>query len=368
MSEQSSNQDPALQGQAVIAERVSEQLTWLNQAAEIVGGPGAKPDEVFDQPPQERRTARTPNWTPEQEAGVREIAHRFGYGAEHNVPSGLPGGVLIAEGGLAWKIAAEAAAFEDEAGPRELLFAGSPHRVLHEDEHEFLDKRLGLTLPEYATEYDLAHLFARRQAGEPGGQEQVLNFGYELTEGNPTVQQPTGQLVFIGETSKGQSVQLLKVEGAVAPEDESKPPAYRPGPGELMRIMADVTALQGRKQEPIGLATSNSYASRLVDTISAGIKHGGRQFGVAMYGRRTLAEIKGTPIQPATPELNQLPGELRETYDKLQDLSRMLKPKTVQETVDDTEPHPFDPQGHVGDTGATPAPGSVEDDLLNPPQ
>jgi hypothetical protein len=322
MSERSAGQDPTLQNRAAIAERVGEQLGWLNQAAEIIGGPDARVEDVFDRPPEERRTAPTPDWTPEQAANVREIAHRLGYGAEHNVSSGLPGGILIAEGGLAWKIAAEAAAFEDETGPRTLLFAGSPHRVLREDEHEFLSQRLGVTLSGDATEYDLAGLFAERQADKTSGQREILHFGYETTEGNPTVHRSTGQLVYVGETSKSQSVQLLKVEGRVDPEDGSKI-IHKPKPVGLMRFMADVSALQGNKQESIGLVTSSTYASRVVDAVRAGISHGGRQFGVAMYGRQTLADIKGVPLQPDSP-LNQLPGDLRETYDKLQALAKML--------------------------------------------
>jgi hypothetical protein len=76
MSETNRDQDP----RAAIAEKVNERLGWLNQAAEIIGGPGATIEDTFDLPPQVRQEAPEPNWTQEQISGVREIAHRFGYG------------------------------------------------------------------------------------------------------------------------------------------------------------------------------------------------------------------------------------------------------------------------------------------------
>ena len=81
MTEQFSDQDPQQQLRAALAERVTEQLAWLNEAAEIVGGPGALVVEVFDVPLEVRNDSPMPDWTEEQVEKERAIGRRFGYGA-----------------------------------------------------------------------------------------------------------------------------------------------------------------------------------------------------------------------------------------------------------------------------------------------
>lgn len=304
-----------------IAERIIEQLSWLNQAAEIVGGSGATVEKTFDVPPQVRQEAPAPKWSEEQIASIREIAHRFGYGAEHDVPSGVYGGARITEGGLAWKIASEVEALKREEGLETIVFAGSPYRSIKDEERAFIAERYEVELPEDATEYDLAHFFAQRQSSRLADQPVAVAFGYKIAQGNSTVNENTGQLVHVGETSAGQVVQLLRVDREVY-EEEGKPKyRFQPDSAALMGFIADVMEAQGQVGG-VALITSNTYASRQHDAIRTGLTRG-REFGVAMYGRATIAAVRGIDMLPDSP-LNQLPGDLRVTYEKLQQLQLEL--------------------------------------------
>lgn len=328
MSEkQDYNQEPKAQTRALIGERVSEQLRWLNEAAEVIGGPNASIPAVFDLPPEVRDDAPMPDWTPEQTERIREIGQRFGYGAEQTVSSGLTGGVRIAEGGKVWKMMAEAEAFNDEKSPDSLIFAGSPYRNLGEDEKTFIEDKFG---PESVsaqideTEYDIAIMLAKKQAdGVLLDRPVIASFGYDISEGNPTINQPTGQLIKIGETSSGQAVQVLRVDRDIYDGSKYR---YQPDSAGLMKFMADVLTAQGKASDPVALVTSSTYASRQVDAIRSGLDSG-HEFGVAMYGRSVIQAL-GASTPPEMP-LNHLPGDLRITYDKLHQLRIELQTGSI---------------------------------------
>lgn len=301
-----------------IREKVAEQLDRIINLAEYISGKDPWVENVFTSPPEVRADAPEPTWSDDQIAKAREVAHSFGYGAEANVASGLNGGVRIVEGGLAWKIAAEAVAAEEDGDPSRIIFAGSPYRILREDEIAFIQKRYEVSLASTATEYDSARLAAKSQASTLYDEETALPFGYEIAASNPTTQVTTGQLSGIGTTEKGQEVQLLRVDREVYEEDDIPKYRHQPASEALMRFVADVLAAEGKHDDPVGLITSSTYASRLPNAIRVGLNNG-RQFGVAMYGRATLAEVKDESIAPDSP-LNQLPGDLRVMYDNLRKL------------------------------------------------
>ncbi|HEY5152374.1 MAG TPA: hypothetical protein VII55_00195 [Candidatus Saccharimonadales bacterium] len=323
---QPSDQDPQQQLRAALSERVREQLSWLNAAAEVVGGQGALVVDVFDVPPPVRDDAPMPDWTHEQTEEERTIGRRFGYGAVETVQSGLQGGVRKKEGGKVWKLLAEDVAVEAEAADT-LVYSGSPDRSLGEDEHEYLrehEEELGASFGDETTEYDFQAFLARRRAdGKLLDEPLVLPFGYAVSDGNPTVFEPTGQLLQMGETSKGQSVQLLRVDREDYKDEGGKPKfRHRPDSSKLMGFLADVLEAQGKPDDPVAVVTSGTYASRQVDAMIAGLSHN-RQFGVVMYGRSVLAAL-GAPV-PAELPLNQLPGELRLRHDKLLQLQTELE-------------------------------------------
>lgn len=323
MSERlNSDQDPQFRLKVAVAEKATEQLGWLNEAAQVVGGPEAKPADVFDLPPEVRNDAPMPDLSPEQEEAIREVAQRFGYGAKENVPSGLTGAVCVAEGGKIWKMMAEAEAMKGEDNPRRYVFAGSPYRQLGADEHKFMKEVVGEELPENATEYDAAYWLALRQTDKKVPIDPVvLHFGYEVSEGNPPVYEATGQLIHVGQTEQAVPVEVLRIDREVYEEDGKSKYRFQPAPDRVMGFMSEVLAAQGDREAkvPVAYMTSNTYASRVVDAIRAGIREG-RQFGVSMYGRNTILGL-GAPAPKETP-LNQLPGDLRITHDNLQQLLR----------------------------------------------
>lgn len=302
-----------------IEARVHEQIGQIENLAVAIGGEGSSVEDVFPEPPEVRQDAPRPEWTEEQIAAAREVAHGFGFGAEQDVSTDTHAAAVILEGGLAWKLAAEAAALNNE-DPGTVIFAGSPHRVLREDEHEFVRDRLGGTLKDGATEYDLAKFFANSFVG--GREERDLGFGYQVAKDNNTVEGDTGQLLQVGEL-EGQDVLLLRVDRENYTDEEGNMKYNQPDSAALMRFVGDVMTRCGDEETPVGLITSNTYASRTPDATRAGLKNG-RLFAVGMYGRRTLAGVKGTEMTNDSP-LEQLPGDLWMLHYKLQALKSELQ-------------------------------------------
>lgn len=307
--------------------RIDQGLRWLIEAAEIVGGKGSMPndDTVFPLPPEVRRDAPDPGWDKAQVKGAQTVAANFGYGALEDKPTGLDGGIYIAEGGLAWKIAAELRLFQNEKHPRALHIAGSQHRgPLSQAEHSFTQDKLGRLLGAGGNEYHLARSFTGELPKMHTGLPEVLHFGYEVADGNKLVREPTGQFTHIGHSEHGYAVGTIRVDRENFIDDEGKP-AYRfqPTPERLMGLVHEILVLQGNLTAPIGYLTSHRYASRVPDAWLAGLKHG-RRFEVGMYGQKTLAKVKGVEVD-ADQEINQLPGDLRVMWEKLH---------ALQDTVD----------------------------------
>src|SRR4051812_30743184 len=110
---------------------------WLADAVELVtGSREGNPLDVFPQSTEVRRDAPGLDLTEEQESSFREIAGRFGIGGEMDVTSAAECHVL--EGGLAWKIEAEAA---NISSAREIVFSGWPGRIIGQPEVEHIQRK-----------------------------------------------------------------------------------------------------------------------------------------------------------------------------------------------------------------------------------
>lgn len=314
---------------------VAEGLERIGRAAELLGGDGSGPHEdVLPRPMRTpggaREDAEEPVLDPTDEACLREEAGWFGIGSERDVTfedAGIPSGyACMKEGGLLWKMWAEQQI--DDADALVYVHAGSSHRAIRDQERDFAMKRLGVRRGQIGnTELDAAELVARLHPNFiPLDTPQVLPYGYDIQENFKVTQNPTGQLVQIG-TRNQKPVIMLRVDREVY-TDEAGKPGYRnqPDTASLMGIIADVLTLQGDNETAVGLVTSNLYASRVPGAIRAGLVRG-RQFGVAMYGRATLAEIKGEPMLP-TP-LKQIPGELGVLYDQLRELEVVIQGRSA---------------------------------------
>jgi hypothetical protein len=132
------------------------------------------------------------------------------------------------------------------------------------------------------------------------------------------IEQKTGQLTQIG-TENGAPVYMIRVdrEDFVNEQGESK---YRqPDSAALLGIMDQILSAQGQTEQSLGLITSNTYASRALDVVRAGLSSG-RNYFVGMYGRQTLATIKGEEVSAPT-AINQIPGELHVIAGKLMQLT-----------------------------------------------
>jgi hypothetical protein len=268
----------------------------------------------------------------------------------------------------------DAAAAEPPAQVTEVVYAGTPNRPIGDNERsammfdiewltgdiarippnspenradrqllELHRSRLQRLLRRGTTEYDMAQVFAQRRAtyalrdrlvaaykdNDLGGaateaelSETVLPFGYRvLSESRLEPRdEATGQLMQIG--AEG-GVRLLRVDRDSTLISMPGSNYSQPDAAAFMGFVAHVADVEGAHQDPVGFMTSNTYASRVADAIRAGLVTG-HPHGVGMYGRMTLAETKHTEVQPDTP-LNQLPGDIRSTYDKLRLLDIELR-------------------------------------------
>ncbi|MEO5627509.1 MAG: hypothetical protein ABIQ89_01315 [Candidatus Saccharimonadales bacterium] len=297
---------------------LAERTQWMGEAVEIVtGSTDGNPLEVFPEPTTPRNDSEGLPLSDTQAVQLREIAERFGIGAERDVLGTAK--IRVKEGGKAWKVEAEA-----KIGPagETIIFAGSENRKLGQDEVDYMYEKHDVEMSG-KTEYDLVRLLAEQQPDFVAQEDEVLPFGYDISNHFELIQDTTGQLVKIGEL-RGQPVMVLRVdrEDFVNEAGENK---YRnqPDSAALMSFIGDVLTACGDEESSVGLDTSTTYASRAVDTIRAGLRSD-RFFDVGMYGRQTLADVRGLPIAEPT-AINQIPGELHEFYSKMLNLQAELQ-------------------------------------------
>jgi hypothetical protein len=288
---------------------ISIRKAWVDDAVELVGGTrGTDPLMVFPESTDVRREAPGLALNVEQEKGLREIAGRFGIGGESDVTSQASHHLL--EGGLVWKIEAEAA---NVGAAETIIFSGWPARIIGDNEVEHIHKKFSTTMTG-TSEYDVARFIAERQAGfVPLEEDEVLPFGYDITNHYALLQKPTGQLVKIGD-KVGVPVLLVRVDENKNDLDERGRPK-KPDGADLLMFMGEVLSAAGDETSGVALGTSTTYASRVIDTLRAGL-HSGRFFDVSMYGRQTLADVKDMPVADPT-EIHQIPSEIHTVYSKL---------------------------------------------------
>jgi hypothetical protein len=301
---------------------VETRLAWMGDAVELVTGDrNIDPATVFELPMQDAEKARADDeglqLSGEQQAGLREIAGRFGIGGEADVRSTAK--QKIAEGAKPWKIEGEAAIGAN-------IFAGSSFRKIGADEISYMERKYGGQWTG-KTEYDVARTVAEAQESFVAlAHDEEMPFGYEITPEHAFVAEPTGklvgQLVHIGDKD-GEAVLLLRVDGEAYVDDKGKAQQRnRPDSAELMGFVAQVLTECGDETSSIGLVTSSTYASRAIDAVRVGLKFN-RMFDVGMYGRQTLADVKGEAVARPS-DINQIPGELGVVYYKLMQLQQEL--------------------------------------------
>ncbi len=306
---------------------IEQSRTWLGDAAELVGAErNAELTDIFPAAAETRDEGKAVAFVngqekelpqEEYEESLREIAGRFGIGGERDVTTDSQ--YILLEGGKPWKVEAEARIADDA---KVLIFAGSPHRKLGQDETEFLATKLSEDVQPAETEYDMVRQIAELQEGfEPLENNVTLEFGYDIHNGFSVSQNETGQFVHVG-TLQGRDVVLLRVDRENY-QDEEGNTKYRnqPDSAALMSVVSDVLTLAGDTASSVGMNTSNTYASRAIDAMRAGIRKN-RSFKVGMYGRQTLADT-GAPV-PAQTAYHQIPGELNTIATKLQQLESEL--------------------------------------------
>jgi hypothetical protein len=313
-------------------------MVWIGDAVELLGGDrDLDPTTVLEAPMQDPTQARADSEAfklretetaglseaeitdlyDQKSAKLREIAGRFGIGGEADVLSRAD--VQINEGGKVWKVEAEDAI---SAHAKTIIFAGQTVRKLGADEILYTEAKYG-PQPQEVSEFAMVRQVAEAHPRFVGLEsDEAMPFGYEVTAEHRLITEPTDQLVKIGEID-GKPVMLLRVDSESFVDDEGKTKErFRPDSAAQMLFIAQVLSACGDETSSVGMNTSNTYSSRSIDTVRAGLISG-RTFDVGMYGRQTLADIQGKPTPEPTP-LNQIPGELRVAYDKLLQLQAEL--------------------------------------------
>lgn len=289
---------------------LEEHKEWMRDALEAVGADReADPLEVFPAPTEPRDKAEGLPLSEKEKDDLRKAAGRFGIGGEVDVI--FSANTQILEGGKPWKVESEAIVAE---GASTVIFAGSPHRKIGQDEQEYIRDKYGAE-QEGDSELDMVRFLAEQQEGfESLEEDETLPFGYDIDNNHELMTKPTGQLVKIGQQN-GQSILLLRVDRENY-EDAEGNLKYRnqPDSAALMRFISGTLSTSGDETSAVGLVTSTTYASRAVDAVRAGLDSG-RNFGVSMYSRQTIADVRGLPVAEPT-AINQIPGELHAMHQK----------------------------------------------------
>ncbi|CAN5640050.1 hypothetical protein BH23PAT2_BH23PAT2_03640 [soil metagenome] len=309
-----------------IEQYIHQRTSWLTEAANIVGGPEATLVSAFMEPTEVRADSPALDLTQEQEQSLREVAGRFGLGGERDVLSFAD--VDVIEGGKPWKVIAEATISDPTAAK---IFAGSPFREIGQDETVFMQESYGLTVDDAMTEYDMVKHIARQSEGfAPLEEEEVLPFGYDIDNGFEIIQEQTEQLVKLGavqhEDGSETDVIVLRVDRRnLDIVDGLQQYSNQPDSAAIMGIVSDVLTVLGDDESSVGMVTSSTYPSRAIDAVRAGLSKG-REFRTGMYGRDTLAQVKGESVASPT-DVNQIPGELYVLNQKLTQLSEEYSKK-----------------------------------------
>ncbi len=314
--------NPSEHSRQAVEQYLQERMTWVADAVELIcGSREADPREILSEPAEVRSQSEGLKLNDEQEAKLREISGRFGIGGEADVVSYADD--QITEGGKPWKVEGEIEIAKQHA--KTLILAAAKWRDIGQDETSYMEEKLKAKAePVGKTEYDMVRQLAELQGGFVALEEdEVLPYGYDINNNYALLLEPTGQFIKIGEL-EGCPVILLSVDqNTYFDEAENKiKPRDRPDAAALMGIVSDVRSVQGDEASSVAINSSTTYASRAVDTVRAGLKRG-RSFSVGMYGRQTLADIRGLEVAEPS-EINQIPGELRVMYDKLLQLKADL--------------------------------------------
>jgi hypothetical protein len=342
MSEFPMDGDPKGAIRAEVAGLALEQMGWIETTAEMIGGDGSIVESVFPSTTGEGYDREDLGWDQDQEAAARGLGEILGFDAEQDVFSEYIGVELI-KAGKVWEMLAAS----QLAVGRTIVFSGSPHKLLQQDDKQFLAdtfrRKLAptgtltgeqeLEVNEYLesledkTEYDAAlDIAVNRVKGESSRAvvPVALPFGYELSEGNPFIKaepgkKPTGQFLYVGDDDGNQSILLMRIDGNPYFDETTQQTEYdlQPSPVRQMGIIDEIYT-ESSMLTPIVLIASSEEASSQADILQARLEYD-RRIGVSRYGRATVAAVKGESVLPVTP-LSQLVGKIGLAYDSLSKL------------------------------------------------
>jgi hypothetical protein len=265
--------------------------------------------------------------TAEQSSELRIVAAELGFARPHDLTlseQGIRGAHVIIEGGMPHKILAEAMmVLEDTpADPTTLIFSASKQVKLNEAGQASARRILGYA-PE--TEYAVAEaLLAKLPGYAPLPRPEAVTGGYEMDTDYTASTETTGQFMRIGSVGKVPVI-LMAIDRYNYVDSSTGQPRYRqPQTADVIKIVSDVSSVQGDTLLPIAFVTSATYQpSRNVAAAQAALTTG-RQVGIGTYGTQRLDEITGSSAQPKRDD--QLPGELYKMAMDVAKLKDILDP------------------------------------------
>ena len=101
---------------------------------------------------------------------------------------------------------------------------------------------------------------------------------------------------------------MLRVDREYYVDEAGKTKYRQPGTTDIIRFADGYAAAHGDDQSPIAVVTSATYQPSREVAAALASSGSERTIGVATYGTRLLAEVKGGDA-PAPAPINQLPGE-----------------------------------------------------------
>lgn len=289
--------------------------------------------DIFPESTELRDHGLPPNWNADQTTKILAAVEPLGIGRESDLTIGALGlGYPVCafiEGGQPHKIWAEVETMLVDAQDTvaRIIVSASPYRNIVDIKEQASARRQLNTDVVPENEYAVARALVETVPGFHALEhDEVLPLSYALGGDLTVGDEPTGQFVRVGVINGQQDVVMFRVDREYY-EEAGKRRYRQPGPTQVMTITSNALAKGTTADKKMSLAfvTSNTYlASRTVDGVLAGLATG-RLIGVAAYGTKRLAAVKGEK-QSVTP-LNQIPGELRVVAHSVEELKYQLAQK-----------------------------------------
>lgn len=283
----------------------------VEKAADIVGGPGSNPLEVFPDPTEKERRADIvwgDNFTENEQAAFRAVVAELGPGREDNVGPAEIGietsnYVALFEGGQAHKMVAQLNLVDNPntVKPAAFILSGSTGRSISDAEIQSAAKTLGIEVSDVATNEAQLALQAVQ-----------LREGFIPKSSPEMIEETEAYSIHTVGTLHSVPVNIMGIH-RLPREDGGY---IQISNQEKIEVVGGMLGSEGL-DTPVVFATSATYQPSNAIAAARAEAASGIEVHVITYGTHELARVKGT--EPAKPSIAQLGAEAYKTAKLLEE-------------------------------------------------